>query len=119
MKANIYAWCLLAAAAVSPLGAGAASANPDMSQLVNTTCSYSQVNAALEAQAPDLANELAKYPMAQKRLQQFLAAPVSQRQQMIQQATSAHPQWQDKAVTPEGQQYAAVVAQVAANCNSY
>lgn len=119
MKKYLLAWSLVTAAAGLSLGAGVASAAPDLGPLINTTCTYEQVNAALKAQSPDLANELAKYSIAQSRLKQFLAAPVDQRQQMIQQAMSSHPQWQSKAGTPEGQQYADAVAQVAATCNNY
>lgn len=119
MKKSLLASSLVTAAAGLSLGAGLASAAPDLGPLVNTTCSYEQVNAALLVESPDLANELAKYSIAQNRLKQFLAAPVDQRQQIIQQAMSSYPQWQSKVGTPEGQQYAGAVAQVAATCNNY
>ncbi|NTY59401.1 hemophore-related protein [Mycolicibacterium sphagni] len=102
---------------------GLASAQPDLSPLVNTTCSYQQVTAALTAQAPDLAAELSKYPPAQAKLQKFLAAPVDTRQKMVQQAFAAHPQWQDtidqKAGTSQGQQAQSVLLAVAGTCNNY
>ncbi|WP_234817710.1 hemophore-related protein [Mycolicibacterium sphagni] len=98
-------------------------AAPDLSPLVNTTCNYSQVVAALNAQAPDLAKELSQFPQAESRLQSFLAAPVNQRQQILQQASAAHPQWEaqlnQRVGTAQGQQYENTVIQVANTCNQY
>lgn len=120
-------WSTKKAAAVGGLtvvvswlaGPGVAGAAPDLSPLVDTTCSFSQVVAALNAQAPDLAQELADRPQAQAKLRQFLALPIDQRQQMVQQVLAAHPQWQnmidDKAGSTEGQQ----IMQVANACHRY
>lgn len=98
-------------------------AAPDLSPLVDTTCSYQQVVAALNAQDPALANELAQYPAAQARLQRFLAAPVDTRQQMVDEALAAHPQWQStlsqKAGTPEGQQAQSALSSVTSTCHNY
>jgi hemophore-related protein len=100
-----------------------ANAAPDLSPLINTTCTYSQVVAALNAQAPNLAKELAQFPAAQSRLQNFLAAPVNQRQEILQQASAAHPQWQSelnqKVGLAQGQQYENTVMQIANTCNHY
>ena len=54
---------------------GVASAEPDVNPIVNTTCSYPQVVAALNAQAPDLAYQVNTSPMVQSTLQRFLASP--------------------------------------------
>lgn len=103
--------------------AGQASAQPDLSPLITTTCSYQQVVAALTVQAPELAAELAQFPPAQAKLKRFLASPVTTRQQMVEQALSAHPQWQstidDKADTAEGQQAESTLLAVANTCASY
>jgi len=103
--------------------AAPASAQPDLSPLVNTTCSYQQVVSALTVQAPQLANELSQYPPAQAKLKRFLASPVDTRQQMVEQALAAHPQWQntidEKAGTSEGQQAQSVLLAVADTCGSY
>ncbi len=90
-------------------GVGVASAQPDMGPLINTTCSYSQVMAALNEQRPDLANEFAEEPMAASMLSSFLASPVDQRQQMVQRIQS----------TPMGQQYIGSIMQIASTCNNY
>ena len=107
----------------SALASTSASAQPDLSPLIQTTCDYQQVVAALNTQAPDLATELAQYPAAQAKLQRFLAAPTSARQQMVDQAFASHPQWQstidEKAGTPQGQQTQSALLAVANTCNSY
>lgn len=106
------------AAAALSAGAGTASADSMYTPLVNTKCSYQQVMAALQAQAPDIAGLVNSYPEAQTGLQQFLALPVDQRQQRIQQL-SADPRWQAFMGTPQGQQGAREVAQVANTCQNY
>ncbi len=111
--------CSAVALAVSLSGAATVSAQPDLGPLINTTCSYAQIVAALNAQAPDLAQKLADHPQAQAGLQQFLGLPVDQRQQRVQQALAAHPQWQgmidQNAGTPEGQEF----TQLVNTCHNY
>jgi hemophore-related protein len=91
------------------VGAGVASADPDLGPIVNTTCNYSQVMAALNAQDPAAAAQFNSSSLAQSALQQFLAAPPSQRMQMAQRMESS----------PRAQQYFGLVQQVAATCNNY
>ena len=88
---------------------GVASADPDLGPIVNTTCNYSQVMAALSAQNPAAAGKFNSSPIAQSYLRQFLAAPPSQRQAMAQQAMS----------TPGAAQQFGLVQQVAATCNNF
>src|SRR5437868_3405780 len=59
-------------------GLGVASADPDLDPIVNTTCNYSQVMAALNAQNPAAAGKFNSSPIAQSYLRQFLAAPPGQ-----------------------------------------
>jgi hemophore-related protein len=91
------------------VGVGVASAAPDLGPLVNTTCSYPQVVAALSAQSSQAADEFNGQPMAQSMLSSFIASPVEQRQQIAQQVLA----------TPVGQQYALDVQQVASTCSNY
>lgn len=63
-------------------GAGIASAAPNLDSMVNTTCNYQQVTAALNAQGPGPAADLSRSPEALSMLQQFLGMPPGQRQQM-------------------------------------
>jgi len=80
-----------------------------MSAIINSTCSYPQVMAALNAQSPDVANQVSSNPVATAWLQQLVASPPSQRRQMVQQAQSV----------PAVQQYSALISQVANTCNNY
>lgn len=50
---------------------GIASGRPDLTPLINTTCSNSQIIAALNEQAPEFAKEISAYPMAQARAQKL------------------------------------------------
>jgi hemophore-related protein len=95
------AWSLTAAA-------GIASADP-VDPIVNTTCSYPQVMAALNAQDPAAAASFNASPVAQSSLRQFLASPPPQRRAMAQQIAGA----------PGAQQYFDLIQQVAATCNNF
>jgi hemophore-related protein len=90
-------------------GAGIASATPDASAIINSTCTYPQVTAALNDQSPETANELNANPLAVGWLQGLVAAPPDQRAQMIQQVQGM----------PGLQQYLGVIYQVAGSCNRY
>ncbi len=90
-------------------GAGIASADPDMGPAINTTCSYPQVMAALNATSPSAAAKFNGSHMAQGWLQQFLASPPPQRQQMAQQAQGF----------PGASQYFGLIGQVVGTCNNY
>jgi hemophore-related protein len=90
-------------------GVAVASADPDLGPLINTTCTYPQAVAALNAQSPGAAQDFSASPVAQAWLRSFLAAPTDQRQRMVQQLQSLG----------GVQQYAGVVQQVFGSCNSY
>lgn len=90
-------------------GGGVASATPDMTPIVNSTCTYPQVMAALNAKNPDVANQITANPMATAWLQQLIASPPDGRRQMIQQAQGV----------PAVQQYQGLIFQVAGTCNNY
>jgi hemophore-related protein len=90
-------------------GVAVASAQPDPGPLINTTCTYPQAVAALNAENPAAAQDFSDSPVAQTWLQTFLASPPDQRQRMIQQVQSI----------PGLQQYVGVVAQVSGSCSRY
>jgi hemophore-related protein len=90
-------------------GAGVASAEPDLSPLVNTTCSYPQAVAALDALSPEAAEQFYAYPIAQTWLQTFLASPVDERWQLVGQARTI----------PALQEYTALGLSIASTCNKY
>jgi hemophore-related protein len=89
-------------------GLGVASADPD-GPLVNTTCNYSQVVAAMNAQFPQAASQFNTAPLVQFWLQHFLASPPDQRQQLLQEAKS----------TPDAAQYVGLFVPVANTCANY
>ncbi len=94
-------------------GAGVASADPDLGPVINTTCNYSQVVSALNAQSPPAAAALSASPTAQAVLRGFLGSSPDQRQQIVEELESK-PQSQ-----PYFQQYVGAVLQVANSCNNF
>jgi hemophore-related protein len=90
-------------------GAGIASADPAIDSAINTTCSYPQVVAALNAQSPADAAKFNSSPMAQGWLRSFLASPPPQRAQMAQQAQGM----------PGAGKYIGLIGQLATSCNNY
>jgi hemophore-related protein len=106
-------------AAILLASAGPASADPITDALVSTTCSYPQITAALDAQAPDLAAKLNSAPQMQSNLQAFLALPTDQRQQQIAQQQAANPQLQaimNSVIGAKGRQE---IVQVANTCMNF
>ncbi|MGV0624811.1 hemophore-related protein [Mycolicibacter minnesotensis] len=97
------------AALVLSAGAGVAAAYPDLGPIINTTCTYSQVHAALNAENPAAAAEFDANQQAQGMLQMFLSASPAKRQQL---ATMIQGM-------PEAQQYIGTIAQVANTCSNY
>ena len=89
-------------------GAGIASADP-LDPVINTTCNYGQVMAALNATDPAAAAQLNGSPVAQSYLRNFLASPPPKRLQMAQQIQAM----------PQAAQYFNVVTSVAQSCNNY
>ncbi|KAA8963894.1 hemophore-related protein [Mycobacterium sp.] len=90
-------------------GGGVASADPDLGPIVNTTCSYPQAVAALNAQDPAAAAQFNSSPLAQSALREFLASPPSRRMQIAEQLQSS----------PAAQRYFGIFQEVANTCNNY
>ncbi len=95
-------------------GASVASADPDLGPVINTTCSYSQVVSALNAQTPAAAAQLNGSPSAQAALRGFLDSSPDQRQQILQELQGKFPQSQQYIPL-----YAGFAVQVANTCNNY
>ena len=93
------------AAVALTAGAGIASADP----IIETTCNYGQVMAALNATDPATAAQLNESPVAQSYLRQFLAAPPPKRQQMAAQIRAM----------PQAAQFMGTIENVAGVCNNY
>ena len=90
-------------------GVGIASASPDLGPIVNTTCNYGQVMAALNAQDPAAAADFNASPVAQSFLRSFLSSPPDKRQRLAAQVQAM----------PEAQQYIGTITQVAGTCSGY
>ena len=90
-------------------GAGVASAQPVEDAIVNSPCTYPQVIAALNAQSPDLANQLEAAPAATAWLRGLIAASPQQRRQLVAQAKAM----------PGVEQYTGVITQVAYTCENF
>jgi len=95
------------------IGAGVASADPDLGPVINTTCNYSQVVSALNAENPAAAAGLSASPSTQAVLRGFLASTPDQREQIVQELQNRPGSQQ------YFQEYTGAVLQVADTCNNY
>jgi hemophore-related protein len=96
-----------ASAAVVSLSFGSGVANAD--PIIDTTCSYPQVLAALNSTNPTLAAKFTANPTAGAMLSNFLAAPPDQRQKLADNFRQ----------TTWGQKYFGAMAEVAGVCNNF
>jgi hemophore-related protein len=110
---------VLATASFSPV----ASAEPGSGPLIETTCSYAQLEAALQVEAPDASARLVEHPDAQTKLQELVALPVDQRKQRLQEFLDRNPDVRakidERRATPEGQQKVQMLARIAETCHNY
>lgn len=90
-------------------GAGIASAQPDTSAIINSTCNYSQVMAALNAEDPNMAGQVSSNPALVAGLQNLIASGPEGRRQTV-------AQWQG---VPALQPYIPLISRVANTCNNY
>jgi hemophore-related protein len=90
-------------------GGGIASAEPDVTPIINSTCTYPQVINALTAEDPAAAQQVTSNPMATAWLQQLVASGPDGRRKMVKQAQAV----------PAVQQYTGLISQVAATCNNF
>lgn len=90
-------------------GAGIAAAAPDVEAIANMSCTYPQVEAALNAQSPDAANELRASPLATWWVQNLVGSAPDQRRAMITQVQGL----------PEVQRYEGAINLVAQSCHNF
>lgn len=113
---------VLAGSALLPT-AVSASAQPFNGPLMSTTCSYDQVKAAMAVEMPEAITRLDENPERAAKLTQFLALPVAERQQKVQERLDANPdaraRMEEKRNSPEGQQKMAQLTRVADTCKNY
>ena len=91
--------------------------------LIETTCSYPQVDAALQAEAPQMADRLHERPEAQSKVQALLALPVPERHDRVQGFLDRNPDIraavEKRKSTPEGQETVAKLNRIAQTCHNY
>lgn len=92
-----------------PMSVGIASAQPDLGPVINTTCSYDQVMAAMNAERPDLAAQFNAQPMALGMLRTFMNSGPVERQNTVNQI----------AAYPGAASYLGATLQLAGTCNNY
>lgn len=108
--------------ALMGLSTGVAAAKP-LDPVINTTCNYDQIVAALRVEAPELASVLDANPEAQAKLHELVALSPDQRRQRIDQRLAANPDWRttldQKRATPQGQEKEKMLLRVARTCHNY
>ncbi len=120
-----FAATALAAGAITALSAllpASASADPteQLAPLLNSTCSFAQVDAALHDQAPSLAAALDNNPSAKAQVQQMFDQPIDQRRAQVQQYLAQHPdQVQQAQNDPRAQQGQQMIQKLADTCGNY
>ncbi|WP_433204154.1 hemophore-related protein [Nocardia sp. CA-107356] len=122
MRSAVALGGLMAAGAL--LVPATASAQPGVGGgLIETTCTFAQVDAAIHAEAPKLAEHLDSHPERKAKLQELLGLPVDQRQQRVQQWLDDHPnartKIEEKRNSPEGQQKIDKLRGIANSCHNY
>lgn len=90
-------------------GSGIASAEPNIDALVNSTCTYPQVIAALQAEDPVVAREITSDGVKAGFLQSLISQSPEGRRASIQQFQG----------NPYLAQYTGTINAVAATCNNY
>lgn len=108
MMAKLVAGAGMASAALM-FSCGIAAAAPNVEAIVNSTCTYPQVMSALNAQAPDVANQFETNSMASGWLQQLMSSPPDGRRAMVAQLQG----W------PQLDEYTNVINNVAGSCQNY
>ncbi|MGN2641765.1 hemophore-related protein [Nocardia takedensis] len=99
-----------------------ASADPSSfaAPLLETECSFAQVDAALHAEAPQLAAVLDANPSQKAQLQAQFDQPVEQRRAEFQRLVQENPEAVQQAQNdPRYAQFQDTIAQVAATCQNY
>ena len=123
MRITILTGTALAALTAAALAMPAASAVPLDGPLIQTSCTYPQIEAALRAEAPQAADRLAANPGAQNRVQELLSLPVEQRRERIQGFLDRNPDMariaEERRASPAGQEMEQRMARVAQTCPTY
>ncbi|MFI6870358.1 hemophore-related protein [Nocardia sp. NPDC050406] len=111
----------LAAVSVWLYPASASAAPVDMvAPLLNSTCTFDQVDAALHDKAPALAQFLDQNPDTKAELRAKFDQPIEQRQAEVDAYLREHPEAADQAANdPRAGGIAAAIQAVADSCHNY
>ncbi|RDI43446.1 hemophore-related protein [Nocardia mexicana] len=101
---------------------GTASADPTqmLAPLLNSDCTFAQVDAALHDKNPQLAQQLDANPQQKAVLQQTFDKPVEQRRAEVQQYMNEHPEAAQQAENdPRAAGASQTIQAVADSCHNY
>ncbi|WP_216912154.1 hemophore-related protein [Nocardia noduli] len=108
-----------AAVLLSP-GIAAAAPNDLVAPLLNSDCTFAQVDAALHVESPQLAALLDANPSQKAELQRSFDQPVEQRRAELQRRIDENPEAAQQAQNdPRAAELAETIATVAAVCHNY
>ncbi|MBU3061287.1 hemophore-related protein [Nocardia sp. NEAU-G5] len=110
------------AVAAALLFPGVAAADPTdlMAPLLNSTCSFDQVDRALHAKDPQLAQMLDANPSQKAMLKQQFDQPPAQRKAEVQQYLAQHPEAKQQAQnSPQAGSMQQTIQAVADSCHNY
>ncbi|MBF6299190.1 hemophore-related protein [Nocardia amamiensis] len=122
LRATVALGGLVAAGAL--LVPATASAQPGPGgALLETTCSFAQIDAAVHAQFPEFAARLDAHPDRKAKLQEFLSLPVDQRKQRAKEFLDTHPdakrKFEEHRDSPRAQEHRDKIRVVLDTCHNY
>lgn len=117
----MVAGLMAATAIVFP--AATAAAEPGAG-LIDTTCSFDQLKAAAQVEAPEAVSRLENKPGAEAKMREFIALPVDERRARVEQKKAnidpeKKARFEEKRNSPEGQQKAQQMQRVLDTCHNY
>ena len=112
---TVGALTALAAALLAP-GVAAADPDADAGPLLDTTCSFAQIDAAVHDVAPEFAGRLDADPDRKARLQAFFDRTPDERRAIVDRFLQNHPNIADD---PRSDEFAAKAREVADTCHNY
>ncbi|WP_165606769.1 hemophore-related protein [Mycolicibacterium iranicum] len=123
IRVGTSAFAAVIAATVCAVGYAPIAASQPGGPLIDTTCSYEQVDAALSVEAPRAAERLRNRPDAQAKAQALLALPVAERRAKVNEFLDRNPDVrriiETRRDTPQGQDTVAKLQRVAQTCHNY
>ncbi|WP_024800688.1 hemophore-related protein [Nocardia sp. BMG51109] len=108
------------AALLLPGTAAAADPTEMLAPLLNSDCTFDQIDAALHAENPNVASALDSNPQQKQMLQQQFDQPVEQRRAAVQQYLNEHPEATQQAENdPRAEAARQTIQNVANSCHNY